>query len=252
METYCGSIGESPSTYVIKCVVILCTFSIAFSVMDSLCKMGVFINQVAAVGRQLSPLPSCALDANLVLGPSTVSDPSITSEDSRTFSERRRGRLIYCAPDDASAVDYTKEDMDNDEDGVVDSPPIPTQPIIANRHDQIGVMTSVAAAPQVEVVFRNSVVDGRAYLARFDLNSSLPNTVARCTLSLGANTRLHPARLTSESHRLLRRRALKRRRSGALMEMDEAPFSKHTRSEEPVFTKKDSSGDTSSPPRRDG
>ena len=90
--------------------------------MNSLCGLCVYIIQVAIVGRQLPSAPSSALDANPQIGPSTVSDPSLTSGDSRTFSKRRCGWLIYPAPDDSSAVDYTKEVMDDDEDGVVDSP----------------------------------------------------------------------------------------------------------------------------------
>lgn len=240
-----------PAADVMKCVLLLCTFTILFTLMDSLSGLGVFINQVPSVGRQLSPNPSCALEANHVIGPSTVSDPSFTSEDSRTFSERRRGWLIYCAPDDASAVDYTKEDMDNDDDGVVDSPPIQAQPITATPHDQIPVMTVVPEGPLGEAVFRNSVVDGRAHLARLDLNSTLPYTAPRGTLSLGRNPCLQRAPLSSLTHRLLRRRAVKRHRDAAFLGMDEAIPSKYTRSEEPVFTMKAYSGATSSRPRGD-
>lgn len=92
-------------------------------VMGSVCGFGVCIIQVASVGRQVATASSSALDANCEIGPSIVSNPSFTSEGSRTFSKRRRRWLIYLAPD-TPAVDYMKQDTEDDKDGVVDNPPI--------------------------------------------------------------------------------------------------------------------------------
>lgn len=54
---------------------------------------------------------------------------SFPSEDSMTFLEREHGCLIYPASDEAFAVDYTNEDIVDDEDGVVGSPLIHPKPI---------------------------------------------------------------------------------------------------------------------------
>ncbi len=202
--------------------------------MVSLCGSGVYIIQVATVGRQLPSAPSLATHANPLIGPSTVSDPSFTSGDSRTFSERQRGRFIYPAPDDASAVDYTKEDMDDDDDGVVDSHLILPKPITAAPTDHIPLMTLDPEARDGDSLFRNRVLLNRSDLARVRLNETLPTTAARVTMSSGANTC---------------RCAVKRYTGDAFGEGVEARSSKYRRSEEVFSTLKDHGGDSSARPR---
>lgn len=56
------------------------------------------------------------------MGAMTTMDFYFTSGDWRTFSNRRRGCLIYGAPNGALVVHYTKEETDDGDDGVVESP----------------------------------------------------------------------------------------------------------------------------------
>ena len=245
-----------------------------FSVMDSTCGCGVYIIQVASSGRQLRSAPSSARDANPQIGPSTVSNPSFTSGDSRTFSERRRGILIYPAPDDASAVDYTKEDMEDDEDGVVDSPliqhlpgteshPPPIGGGLANLKadpsattvwhslpdDQMPRMSLDPRAVEADSLVRNPVVEVSADLARVQLNGTLRMAAAGVTMSSGADARLVSSRSLIGTHRLLRRCAVKRYRYDAFLEGVEARSSKYCRSEEVLSTHKDHGGDSTARPR---
>jgi hypothetical protein len=239
-----------------------------------MCGYGVCIIQVASSGRQLRSAPSSAWDANPQIGPSTVSNPSFTSGDSRTFSERRRGILIYRAPDDASAVDYTKEDMEDDEDGVVDSPMIQHLPGTESRPPLIGVgFANLIADPSVTTVWhelpedqmprttlgpravqadsfvRSPVVDASADLARVQLNGTLPLVATGVTMSSGADARLVSSRSLAGSHRLLRRCAAKRYRNDAFLEGVEARSSKYCRSEDVLSTHKDHGGDSTARPR---
>lgn len=61
--------------------------------------------------------------------------------------------MICRIPDNVSTVNYTKDDMDNHEDGVVDNPVILAQPITGTLHDQIPVMTLVMETPEGEALF---------------------------------------------------------------------------------------------------
>lgn len=136
--------------------------------------------QVPTVTRQVaSPF------VNPVIGPSTVSDPSFNSEGSRTLSELQQGRFIFPAPDDASAVDYTKEDMDDDDDGVVDSHAILPKPIAATASDHIQIVTSDPMAWNSNTLFLNRNLDDRPDLAPVKLSDPMPSIATRMNKSSG-------------------------------------------------------------------
>lgn len=194
--------------------------------------------QVAPVGRQLTSAPLLVSDANPPIGPSTVSDPSFTSGDSRTPSEMEQGRFIFFAPDDASAVDYAKEDMDDDDDGVVNSHATLPVPITVASTNQIPVMTldpeaRDPGARDHDTLSQNRELDIGSHLARIMLNKPSPTTAARVTMSAGAHTC---------------RSALKRCRSVAFGSRVGGRSSKCRRSEEIPSTLKDRGRDSSARP----
>lgn len=187
-----------------------------------------YIIQVAAPGCQLPFAPSVAQNANPVIGASTVSEPSFTSGDSRTFTERQQGRFFFPAADDTSAVDYTKEDLDDDNDGVVDSLLSLPKSNTPAPSDHIPLMPLDPGCR--DGISRSRVLDVPSDLARAKLNVSLRTTAARPTMSSGVNTRL---------------RSLKRIRGAASVESDDAGFSNYRRSEDILSTLKDHGGHSS-------
>lgn len=184
-----------------------------------------FIIQVAPPGCQIPFAPSVAQNANPLIGASTVSEPSSTSGDSRTFTERQQGRFFFPAADDASAVDYTKEDLDDDNDGVVDSLLSLPKSKSPAPSDHIPLRPLDPGCP--DGISRSRVPDVPSDLARAKLNVSLRTTAARPTMSSGGM------------------RSLKRIRGAASMESDDAGFSNYRRSEDILPTLKDHGGHSS-------
>lgn len=208
-----------------------------------------YILQVSRSAWLCPSAPSAAFRANPEIGPSTVSDPSFTSEDCRTFSERQRGCLIYPAPDDASAVDYTKEDMDDDEDGVVNSSLVQQNPTLTTQDEQMPVITWRPTALEEVTPTLNPVVDDWSDLALLELNDAADLTEPRHTMSSGSDPRVQLSRSLAVTHRLLRRRGVKRYRGDVVVEGVVVRASEYTRSEEILSFQKDSRRDFSSQPR---
>ena len=219
------------------------------SVQDSICSSLVYILQVSRTGCHLPSAPLTTLPAHFQIGPSTVSDPSFTSADSRTPSERQRGCLICPAPDNASAVDCTKEDMDDDEDGVVDSPFVLPNPISVSLDERMPMITLHPEALEGDTPFRNPVVDDRSDLALAELNGAERLAGARQTMSCGSSPRVQPSRSLAVTHRLLLRRGVKRFRGEGFVEGVVVRATKYTRSEDIPSFQRDSGRDITSHPR---
>lgn len=148
--------------------------------------------QVSRAGCHLPLAPFATIRINHKIGPSTVSDSSFISEDSKTFTKRQRGCLIYPTLNDASTVGSTKKEMHDDEDGVLDSSLVHPKPISTTLDKQMPVITLHLEALEDDTHFPNPLVGDWSHLALVKLNKAMRFPGARLTMSSCLDARVQP------------------------------------------------------------